>query len=391
MSTIACVADMRALACRRLPRMFFDYVDGGSWSQSTLHANTRAMQSPRVRQRIGVDISRRDTSAELLGCKARLPVAIAPTGMAGLLHPEGELALARAAAGFGVPFGLSIASSYSLEAVRAVSQGSLWLQMSVLKDEPFMRQLIDRAREQRCAALILTMDFHVAGQRHSDTRHGLTLPPRPRPAALLNMARKPRWLWRMRRRAPLFGNIIGHASGVHDMNGFLRWYAGQFEQKLGWHHVEWVKKHWQGPLIVKGVLDAQDAQRAMDAGADALSVSNHGGRQLDGAPATLEVLPEIAAAVAGRCTVLLDGGVRSGQDILRCLALGAHGVLVGRAPLYGLAAQGAPGVRKVRDLLHQETDLTLALCGCAAARDFSAANLWPSSIPPSAMPAQPRE
>ncbi len=381
MTAITCVADMRALACRRLPRMFFDYVDGGSWSQSTLHANTRAMESVRLRQRIGVDISRRETATELLGSKARLPVAISPTGMAGLLHPDGELALARAAAGFGVPFGLSIASSHSLEAVRAASPGSLWLQLSVLKDERFMRQLIERAREQRCAALILTMDFHVAGQRHSDIRHGLTLPPRPRPAALANLARKLRWTWRMRRRAPLFGNIIGHAAGVNDMDSFRHWYAGQFELKLGWHHVEWVKRHWQGPLIVKGVLDAHDARRAIDAGADALSVSNHGGRQLDGAPATLEVLPEVAAAASGRCAVLLDGGVRSGQDILRTMALGAHGVLLGRAPLYGLAAQGERGVRRVLEILRQETDLTLALCGCTSARDFSAGNLWSPSTP----------
>jgi L-lactate dehydrogenase (cytochrome) len=373
---VTSVADMRALARRRLPRMAFDYVEGGSWTESTARANVQAFQRVRFRQRIAHDIAVRTTQTTLLNSPARMPAAISPTGMAGLLHPEGELAVARAAAAFGIPYSLSIASSHSLEAVRAASAGTLWMQLSVLKDTAFMRHLIERAREQGCAALILTMDFHVAAPRHADARNGLSLPPRPRPAALLNMLGKPRWLWRMRRRAPLFGNIIGHAQGVRDMHSFLAWYAGQFELSLGWRHVEWVKCHWQGLLIVKGVLDADDARRAFDAGADAISVSNQGGRQLDDAPASLQVLPEIVAAAGSRGTVLLDGGIRSGQDVLKALGLGARGVLLGRAPLYGLGAQGEPGVRTVLDVLHQEMDLTLALCGCPDVSEFSRDNLW---------------
>ncbi len=376
MTAIACIDDLQALARRRLPRMFHDQLESGSWTQSTLRANTLSMQSLQFRQRIARDIEDRDTEVELLGSKVRMPVAISPTGLPGLLHPDGELALARAATNFGIPCGLSIASSHSLEAVRQVSDGPLWLQMSILKDESFMRGLIERAQSQQCAALILTMDYHVVGQRHCDLRHGLTLPPRPTLAARLDMLSKLRWCWRMRRQAPMFGNIIGHAKGVNDLNDFMRWYVGQFELKLDWHHIEWVKRHWGGPLIVKGVLDPEDARNAINAGADAVSVSNHGGRQLDGAPATLEALPPIAAAVGHTGTVLLDGGVRSGQDVLRALAMGARGVLLGRAPLYGLAASGEEGVRCALDLMHKEMDLTLAMCGCKAARDFGMEHLW---------------
>ncbi|MDR2154211.1 MAG: alpha-hydroxy-acid oxidizing protein [Burkholderiaceae bacterium] len=366
---------MRALALRRLPRMVFDYVDGGSWAESTLRANTQAFESVRFRQRVCRDVSARTTQTTLLNSPAQIPAAISPTGMLGLLHPEGELAVARAAAAFGIPYSLSIASSHSLEAVRAASNGELWMQLSVLKDTAFMQGLIERARTQRCAALILTLDFHVAAPRHRDARNGLGLPPRPRPAALLNLLCKPRWLWRMRRRAPLFGNIMGHARGVSDMPSFLNWYKGQFELNLGWHHVEWVKRHWRGALIVKGILEPDDARRAFDAGADAVSVSNQGGRQLDGAPSALEVLPEIVAAAGSRRPVFLDGGIRAGQDILKALGLGARGVLLGRAPLYGLGACGERGVRAVLDILRDEIDLTLAMCGCPDASGFSRRNL----------------
>lgn len=376
MAPVTCVADMRALAARRLPRMFLDYLECGSWTESSVAANARAFSKVQLRQRVGRDISTRRTAVRLLGTDASMPAAISPTGLSGLLHPEGELAMARAAASCGIPYALSIASSHSLEAVRRVSAGPLWLQISLLKDRAFMTQLIERARIADCAALVLTLDFHVAGQRHCDVRNGLSLPPKPSPRALLDLLCKWRWLWRMRQRAPMFGNVIGHAQGVDDMPSFQRWYAGQFELGISWRHVAWVKKQWGGPLIVKGILDADDARHALDAGADAISVSNHGGRQLDGAPAALDVLPEIVAALGPQATVLLDGGVRSGQDMLKALGMGAKGVLLGRAPLYGLAAQGEAGVRTVLTLMQKEMDLTLAMCGCNDVRDFSRAHLY---------------
>jgi len=376
MPPITCLADMQRKAASCLPRMFMDYVEGGSWTQSTLAANVNALQAVQLRQRVGLDISCRSTSTTLFGQPAQMPVAIAPTGMSGLLHPQGELAVARAAARFGIPYSLSIASSYSLEAVRQASDGALWLQMSLFKDIAFMERMIERARVAGCSALILTLDFHVPGQRHADLRHGLGMPFRPSPGAVLNLLTKWRWLWRMRRRAPLFGNIVGHVPGVHDMQSFMHWYAGQFELAIDWRQVAWIKQRWDGPLIVKGILDAEDARCAVDAGADAIGVSNHGGRQLDGAPATLQVLPLIVDAVGAQAKVFMDGGVRSGQDVLKALGLGAAAVLLGRAPLYGLAADGEAGVSKVLALMHKEIDLTLAMCGCSHARGFKQHHLY---------------
>lgn len=385
MIAATCVEDMRELARRRLPRMFFDYLEGGSWTQSTARANARALQSIRFRQRVGCDVSARDTSVSVLGTAARIPAVIAPTGLSGLLHPDGELAVACAAAAFGIPYCLSVASSHSLEAVRRASNGTLWMQLSLFRDRSFVQRLIERAKEQEVAALVLTMDFHVIGQRHADTRNGLRFPLRPSTRAMLDLLTKWRWCWSMRRRPPVFGNIIGHADGVSGMADLAAWHAEQFELALNWTLVEWIKTLWQGPLVVKGILDAEDARHALDAGADAIGVSNHGGRQLDGAPAAIEVLPFVVDAVGGRAPVFMDGGIRSGQDILKAMALGARAVLLGRAPLYGLGAMGAPGVRRVLEILQTDIDLTLAMCGSASARDFDRTHLWETQ--PTAYPA----
>lgn len=381
MSIVTCVEDLQAMARRRLPRLVSDYVESGSWTESTVRANLQALADVRLRQRVARNIEVRDTSAVLAGTPSRLPAAISPTGLSGLLHPQGEMAMARAAAAADIPYSLSIASSYSLEQVRQVTDGPLWMQLSVVKDEHFLHGLIERAREQRCAALILTLDFHVAAVRRSDLRNGFRLPMRPTWPLVKDLLTHPGWCWSMRRRPPVFGNIIGHARGVTDMASFGRWYQGQFELALGWHHVEAIKRRWQGPLIVKGILDPDDARQALDAGADAVSVSNQGGRQLDGAPGSAEVLPAVVDAVGKRMDVLLDGGIRTGQDIVKACALGARGVLLGRAPLYGLGACGEAGVRRVLALLREELDLTLALCGCPVARELGREHLWGATFP----------
>ncbi|WP_321874368.1 alpha-hydroxy acid oxidase [Burkholderia ubonensis] len=377
-SRITCVDDLRVLARKRLPRMFYDFVDSGSWSQQTYRANETAFHAIRLRQRVAMNIAHRSTAGAMLGMPVAMPVALSPTGGAGLLYADGEIHAARAAERFGVPYALSIGSQCSLEAVRANTNGPLWFQVSILKDRALLAGLVDRALAADCSALILTMDFHVAGQRHADIKNGLGIPPKLTPSYLFDLLSHPRWCMNMlRARQRGFGNFIGHVEGVSDVRSFGRWYARQpFDLELGWNAVAWLRERWPRKLILKGILDPEDARRAVDAGADAISVSNQGGRQMDGAPASIEALPYIADAVGDRLEVLIDGGIRSGQDVLKALALGAKGVLVGRAGLYGLAAMGGAGVTKALEIIHKELDHTMAFCGLTSLAQANADILW---------------
>ncbi len=370
LNKITCVEDFRRAARRRVPRMFYDYMDSGSWTESTYRANEADLQALKFRQRVAVDIARRSLRARLLGEDVAMPLALAPTGLTGMQRADGEILAARAAERFGVPFTLSTMSICSIEDVAARTSRPFWFQLYVMRDREFIGRLIDRARAARCSALMVTLDLQVMGQRHKDIRNGLSTPPRPTLANLANLALKPQWcleMLRTPRRA--FGNIVGHAKGVADMRSLASWTAEQFDATLNWSDLAWIKERWGGKLIVKGIMDAQDARRAVDAGADALVVSNHGGRQLDGAPSSIAALPAIAQAVGGRIEVWMDGGVRSGQDTLRALALGARGVLIGRAFLYALAARGEAGVLRCLEILANELDVTMAFCGRTRIQD----------------------
>lgn len=364
MTTISRVEDLRRLARRRVPKMFYDYVDGGSWSESTYRANEVALGKIPFRQRVGVNIEKRVLTTELVGQRAAMPVALAPIGMCGMQHADGEILAARAAEAFGVPFCLSTMSICSIEDVAAHTTKPFWFQLYVMKDRAFVARLIERAHAANCSALVVTLDLQIIGDRHKDARNGLSAPPRMTPAMVLNLVTKPRWSRAMlqtpRRQ---FGNIVGHVSGVSDMRSLSAWTNSQFDPTMTWEDLVWIRRLWKGPLILKGLMEPEDAQRAIDVGADAIVVSNHGGRQLDGAPATIEALPHIAEAVGGRIEVLFDGGVRSGQDVLRAIALGARGVLLGRAYVYGLGAMGEAGVAHCLRIIEQELSLTMGFCG----------------------------
>ncbi len=364
MTPITEIEDLRRLARRRVPRMFYDYVDSGSWSESTYRANQSDFQPIKFRQRVAVDMAARSTRTTLVGQEVAMPLALAPTGLTGMQHADGEILAARAARRFGVPFTLSTMSICSIEDVAEHAGPGFWFQLYVMKDRAFIERLIARAKAAGCGALMLTLDLQIAGQRHKDIRNGLSTPPRIRWSNWLDFARRPRWVFGMlgtRRRG--FGNIMGHVSGVDDMRSLASWSASQFDPSLDWDTVRWIRRLWDGPLILKGILDAEDARLALGCGADALVVSNHGGRQLDGAPSTIRALPAIVDAVGDRIEVHLDGGIRSGQDLLRALALGARGCHVGRAFLYGLGALGEAGVTRCLEILHKELDTTMALCG----------------------------
>ncbi len=364
MSVITCVEDLRLLARRRVPRMFYDYADSGSWTEGTYRANEQDFRSILLRQRVAVNVEQRSVRSSMLGADVAMPVALAPTGLTGMQHADGEILAARAAEAFGVPFTLSTMSICSIEDVAAHTRAPFWFQLYVMRDRGFIERLIERARAANCSALMLTLDLQILGQRHKDLKNGLSAPPKPTLRNLLNLATKPRWVLGMagtRRRT--FGNIVGHASGVDDLSSLSAWTSQQFDPTLNWKDVEWIKRRWDGKLIVKGVMDAEDARLAADCGADALVVSNHGGRQLDGAPSSIAALPPIVDAVGSRMEVWMDGGVRSGQDVFKALALGARGTLIGRAFLYGLGALGEAGVTRCLQILRNELDLTMAFCG----------------------------
>ncbi len=344
--------------------MFYEYADAGSWTESTYRANEADFQKLKLRQRVGIDIENRSLRTQLLGEDAAMPVAIAPTGLTGMQHADGEILAARAAEKFGIPFTLSTMSICSLEDIAAHTRAPFWFQLYVVRDRDFVERLIDRAQAARCSALMLTLDLQILGQRHKDLKNGLSTPPKPTLRNLLDLATKPRWCFGMlgtRRRT--FGNIVGHVRGVDSMESFSAWTAEQFDPRLSWADVEWIRRRWGGKFILKGIMDVADARIAADCGADALVVSNHGGRQLDGAQSSIEALPAIVDAVGSRIEVWMDGGIRSGQDVFKALALGARGTLIGRAFLYGLGAQGEAGVTKCLEIIRNELDLTMAFCG----------------------------
>jgi L-lactate dehydrogenase (cytochrome) len=364
MPVITNIEDLRLLAKARVPRMFYDYADSGSWTESTYRANEADFQRIKLRQRVAVNMEGRSTRTTMIGEPVAMPVALAPTGLTGMQHADGEILAARAAEAFGVPFTLSTMSICSIEDIAAHTKAPFWFQLYVMRDRDFIERLIDRAKAAGCSALMLTLDLQILGQRHKDLKNGLTAPPKPTLANLIDLATKPRWCLGMlgtKRRS--FGNIVGHAKGVGDLSSLGAWTAGQFDPRLNWGDVEWIKRRWGGKLILKGILDAEDARLAVDSGADALIVSNHGGRQLDGAPSSIQALPAIAEAVGSRIEVWMDGGIRSGQDVLKAWALGARGTLIGRAFLYGLGALGETGVARCLEIIRNELDLTMAFCG----------------------------
>ncbi|MEM8769945.1 MAG: alpha-hydroxy acid oxidase [Pseudomonadota bacterium] len=353
-----------------MPRMFYDYADSGSWTESTYRANETDFEQVLLKQRVAVDMENRSLASTMVGDAVRMPVALAPTGLTGMQHADGEILAARAAERWGVPFTLSTMSICSIEDVAAATEKPFWFQLYVMRDRDFIGRLIDRAKAAGCSALVLTLDLQILGQRHKDLINGLSTPPKLTAKNVFNMALHPRWCLGMlgtERRD--FGNIIGHVSGVENMTSLSAWSAEQLDPTLSWDDVAWIKDRWGGKLILKGIMCAEDARLAADTGADAIVVSNHGGRQLDGAPSSLAVLPEVVGAVGDRLEVWMDGGIRSGQDVFKALALGARGTLIGRAFLYGLGALGEAGVTKCLDLIANELDLTMAFCGLRDVRE----------------------
>ena len=383
MSLITTVEDLRLLAKRRVPRMFYDYADAGSWTESTYRANSDDLAKIKFRQRVAVNLVDRSLRSTMAGQAVAMPVALAPTGLTGMQHADGEILAARAAEKFGVPFTLSTMSICSIEDVAERTTAPFWFQLYVMKDRAFINRLIDRAKAARCSALVLTLDLQVLGQRHKDLRNGMSAPPKLTIPNILNLMTKPRWgLGMLGTKRRGFGNIIGHASDVTDMSSLSAWTSQQFDPALSWHDVQWIKERWGGKLIIKGIMDPEDARLAVDSGADALIVSNHGGRQLDGAQSSIEALPPIVDAVGKDIEVHMDGGIRSGQDVLRAIALGARGVYIGRPFLYGLGALGEPGVTKCLDIIRNEMDLTMAFCGLRDIQDVDRRILLPATCPP---------
>ena len=382
MTVITCIEDLREVARDRVPRMFLDYVESGSWTESTLRANRADFERIRLRQKVAVNLAQRSIRARMIGEDVAMPVALAPIGMCGMVHADGEILAARAAEKFGVPFILSTMSICSIEDVAASTTKPFWFQLYVMRDREFAGRLIDRAKAAKCSALILTLDLQILGQRHRDLKNGLSAPPRPTVANLVNLATKPHWCMGMlgtKRRQ--FGNIFGHVKGVEDMTSLGSWTAEQFDPSLNWGDVAWIKQRWGGKLVLKGIMDVEDAKRAVECGADALIVSNHGGRQLDGAPASISALPAIAEAVGRDIEVWVDGGIRSGQEVLKAVALGAKGTLIGRAFIYGLGAYGEAGVKQCLELIARELDLTMAFTGRTDITTVDRSVLVPGTYP----------
>ena len=380
MPVITNIEDLRVLAQKRVPRMFYDYADSGSWTESTYRANSTDFERIKFRQRVAVNMDNRTLKTTMAGQEVFMPVAIAPTGLTGMQHADGEILAARAAEKFGIPFTLSTMSICSIEDIAAHTSAPFWFQLYVMRDRDFIRRLIERAKAAKCSALVLTLDLQVLGQRHKDIKNGLSAPPKLTIANIINMMTKPRWcLGMLGTPRRTFGNIVGHASNVSDMSSLSSWTAQQFDPTLSWDDVEWIKKHWGGKLIIKGILDVEDARLAVQSGADALIVSNHGGRQLDGAPSSIAALPAIVDAVGDKIEVHIDGGIRSGQDVIKSLALGAKGAYIGRAFLYGLGAMGEAGVTKCLEIIHKELDLTMAFCGVTDVKKVDKSILLPGT------------
>ncbi len=383
MPVITTIEDLRVLAKKRVPRMFYDYADSGSWTEGTYRANSEDFQKIKLRQRVAVNMENRSTRTKMIGQDVAMPVAIAPTGLTGMQHADGEILGAKAAKKFGIPFTLSTMSICSIEDVSRETGGHpFWFQLYVMKDRDYIERLIDRAKAAHCSALVLTLDLQIIGQRHKDLKNGLSAPPKLTIANILNMMTKPRWgLGMLGTKRHGFGNIVGHVRGVENMGSLSEWTAKQFDPALNWGDVEWIKKRWGGKLILKGIQDVEDARLAVNSGADALIVSNHGGRQLDGAESSIRALPQIVAAVGKEIEVHMDGGIRSGQDVLKARALGAQGTYIGRAFLYALGAMGEAGVDKALELIHKELDLTMAFCGHTNIETVDKGILLPGTYP----------
>jgi L-lactate dehydrogenase (cytochrome) len=371
MATMTCIEDLRQTARRKVPRAFFDYAEAGSYSQETLAANRADLERIKLRQRILVDMSQRDLSTTIIGEKAALPLALAPIGLCGMQHGDGEILACRAAQKAGIPFTLSTMSICSIEDVAEATGKPFWFQLYVMRDRGFIKALIERAAAAKCSALVLTVDLQVLGQRHCDIRNGMTVPPQIKLANVIDIMTKPAWaLSILKGKRKTFGNLAGHVKGMENVNSLAQWTASQFDPTLNWKDVEWVRNVWPGKLILKGILDLEDARIAAKTGAAALIVSNHGGRQLDGAPSSISALPKIAEAVGSEIEVMFDGGIRTGQDVVRALASGARSCMIGRSYIYGLGAAGEAGVAKAIEFLGKELDVTMALCGVKNVRDI---------------------
>ncbi|UOB07389.1 alpha-hydroxy-acid oxidizing protein [Diaphorobacter sp. LI3] len=382
MSKITCIEDLRVVAERRVPRMFYDYADSGSWTEGTYRANEDDFHPIKLRQRVAVNMEGRSTATTMVGQQVKMPVCIAPVGLTGMQHADGEIHAARAAEKFGIPFTLSTMSICSIEDIAENTSAPFWFQLYMMRDRDAMARMIQRAKDAKCSALVLTLDLQVIGQRHKDIKNGLTAPPKPTLANILNLMTKPQWclgLAGTRRRT--FRNLVGHVKGVSDMSSLAAWTNEQFDPRLSWADVAWVKEQWGGKLILKGIMVEEDARLAVQHGADAIVVSNHGGRQLDGAPSTIHALPAIVDAVGTQTEVWMDGGIRSGQDVLKAWALGARGTMIGRAMVYGLGAFGEAGVTKALQILHKELDVTMAFCGHTNIQNVGRSILVPGTYP----------
>ena len=371
MKNVTCIEDLRVLARRRVPRAFFDYADSGSYQEETLRANRSDLEAIKLRQRVLVDVSQRSLATTIIGQKVNSPMALAPVGLTGMQHGDGEILSARAANAAGIPYILSTMSIGSIEDVAEATGKPFWFQLYVIKDRGFSKDILARAVAAKCSALVLTVDLQVLGQRHRDIKNGMTVPPEIRIKNIIDVATKPAWAWSvLNGRRKTFGNLAGHVKGMDNVNQLAKWVGDQFDPALSWKDVEWIKKIWPGKIILKGILDPEDARTAVKLGADAIVVSNHGGRQLDGAPSSISALPKVAEAVGSDTEVLFDGGIRTGADMMRALALGARACLIGRAYIYGLGAAGEAGVAKAIDILEKELSVTMALTGCNSIKEI---------------------
>lgn len=371
MPVITCIDDLKHLYKRRVPKMFYDYAESGSWTEQTFRENTSDFEQIYLRQRVAVDMEGRSTKSQMIGQDVAMPVALAPVGLTGMQHPDGEIKAARAAENFGVPYTLSTMSICSIEDVAEHTSAPFWFQLYVMRDEDYITRLIQRAKAANCAAMVLTLDLQILGQRHKDLKNGLTAPPKMTLPVMADLATKWRWgLGMLGTQRRQFGNIVGHAKDVSDARSLVDWTAKQFDPRLNWDKVRDYKRQWGGKLILKGILDAEDARMALNVGADAIVVSNHGGRQIDGALSSIRMLPEILDAVGDKIEVHLDSGIRSGQDVLKALAMGAKGTYIGRSYIYGLGAMGEAGVTKALEVIHKELDTNMALCGRKDVRDL---------------------
>ncbi len=382
MPVITNIEDLRVLAEKRVPRMFYDYADSGSWTEGTYRANEADFHKIKLRQRVAVNMDNRSTATKMVGIDVKMPVSIAPVGLTGMQHADGEIHAARAAEKFGIPFTLSTMSICSIEDIAENTSAPFWFQLYMMRDRDAMARMIQRAKDAKCSALVLTLDLQVIGQRHKDLKNGLTAPPKPTLRNIVNLMTKPRWCLGMAgTRRHTFRNLVGHVKGVSDMSSLAAWTNEQFDPRLSWPDIAWVKEQWGGKLILKGIMDVEDARLAVASGADAIVVSNHGGRQLDGAPSSIEALPAIVAEVGSKIEVWMDGGIRSGQDVLKAWALGARGTMIGRAMVYGLGAMGEAGVTKALQIIHKELDTTMAFCGHTNLNNVDRSILLPGTYP----------